>query len=42
MGTKQNNKEDLSTRRQIDKIVSSVPDIEKEAERFTKLDGGEL
>ncbi len=35
-------KKDFSTRRQVDKIVSSVPNIEKEAEKFTELDGGEL
>jgi len=42
MGNKQNNKKDLSTRKQIEKIVSSVPDIKKEAERFTKFNGGRL
>ncbi len=36
------NKKDLSTRRQVEKIVSSAPDIQKEAENFTQLDGGEL
>lgn len=35
-------KKDFSTRRQVDKIVSSVPDIKMEAEKFTQLDGGEL
>lgn len=41
MGNKKE-EEDLSTRRQVDKIISSVPDIKKEAERFTKLNGGGL
>lgn len=36
------NKKDFSTRGQVDKIVSSAPDIKREAQRFTELDGGEL
>ena len=35
-------KKDFSTRRQVDKIISSVPDIEMEAIKFTKLNGGGL
>ncbi len=35
-------KKDFSTRRQVDKIVSSVPDVKREAKKFTELDGGEL
>lgn len=42
MGNKQENKSDFATRKQIDKIVSSAPDIKREARDFTKLDGGEL
>jgi len=36
------NKKDFSTKKQIDKIVSSVPNIQKEAIDFTKLNGGRL
>lgn len=34
--------QDLSTRKQIKRIVSSAPDLEKQAKNFTKLNGGDL
>jgi len=42
MGNKIKNRKDFSTRRQIERIISSAPNIGCETIRFTKLNGGGL